>query len=299
MKDITLISRKNYPSSEIFRHEFLNSITPGVIERKDFIKWETIKVKTKKFEQFFDFFDQLKDLKKEDYIQTFGDSLMSADVAMDFVSTAFELLGHTGDNYVSNKDYLIFKIFAETEKTDEGMRYIAELLYDLGLPKIDNRMLTDYFTGIQVGLETHRRKNVGGTAFSNIMKKELDNVVESLIDKGLDVTLDKEVKVYYSDGKTSKTVDFCLKSGTKKIGVEINFYTSSGSKPTEIKRSYGQINLELAKVGTLLAWVTDGAGYDKMKKSLKEARDIHKNIYNLEMFKESFMDDAYKYFTEV
>jgi len=151
--------------------------------------------------------------------------------------------------------------------------------------------LNDYFLGVQVGLETHRRKNIGGAAFKAIVKQELDNVVLSLAEKGFKFELSDEEKVMYDDGKTSKTADFCLSNPIMKLGIEVNFYTSSGSKPTEIKRSYGQVNQQMEKVNAVLVWVTDGIGYLDMKKSLKEARDIHKNIYNLSMFKENFETD--------
>lgn len=290
-----LKSRETYNSSEEFRDSFLNSLTPGVIERKNFIQWDTISAKREKYEKFFGFFKQIDCSSRDEFTKQFSDALMSADVAMDYVNLAFELLGHTGKTYVSNEDYIDFKVFSEAEKTEDLMLYVAEALYDLGLNRINGFEIDDYFTGVQVGLETHRRKNVGGTAFSDLMKLELNHLVSKLEAKGLSVNLKKEDKVFFTDLVTSKTVDFSLSSGKKKIGIEVNFYTASGSKPTEIKRSYGHINSELDKVNTLLVWVTDGVGYMQMKKSLKEACDIHKNTYNYAMFKENFEDDVIKF----
>lgn len=290
-----LKSRETYNSSEEFRDSFLNSLTPGVIERKNFIQWDTISAKRERHEKLFGFFKQIDCLARDEFTKQFADALMSADVAMDYVNLAFELLGHTGKNYVSNEDYIDFKVFSEAEKTEELMLYVAEVLYDLGLNRINEFEIDDYFTGVQVGLETHRRKNVGGTAFSNLMETELNTLVSKLEAKGLSVKFKKEDKVFFTDMLTSKTVDFSLASGNKKIGIEVNFYTASGSKPTEIKRSYGHINSELDKVDTLLVWVTDGVGYMQMKKSLKEACDIHKNTYNYTMFKDSFEDDVIKF----
>ena len=217
---------------------------------------------------------------------------MSADVSSDFIDTAFELLGHTGKTYVSNEDYIDFEVFFEDEKDEHGMNYVASVLVDLGIQNISNLEISDYFFGVQVGLETHRRKNVGGTAFVAIVEAELLKIVDSIRRRGFDIALEKEEVIYYSDKATSKTVDFCLRYKEQRIGIEVNFYTSSGSKPTEIKRSYGQVNGELEKVGVVLVWVTDGVGYVGMKKSLKEARDIHKNTYNFLMMKENFENDV-------
>ncbi len=167
-------------SSEDFRDRFLDSITPGVIKREDFIQWNTIFQKTKKYKPFFDFFRQINIGDKDENIRQIADALMSADNAMDFIDAAFELLGHTGKKYVSNQDYIDFKIFSELEKDEEKMFYIANILVDLGLCNILNLEIDDYFTGVQVGLETHRRKNIGGTAFSSIIREELVGVIRKI-----------------------------------------------------------------------------------------------------------------------
>jgi len=289
-------SRKNYTSSEDFRDKFIETLTPGVIKRLDFIQWDTIFQKTKKYSSLFDFFRQIDARTKEEYIIQIADSLMSADNAMVFINTAFELLGHTGKTYVSNEDYIDFKRFAEIEKDENEMLYIATLLVNLGLCNILNLKMDDYFIGVQVGLETHRRKNIGGIAFAFIVNNELSNLVKKLNDRGYEIKLTKEEQIYFSDKITTKTLDFCLHYKEKILGIEVNFYTASGSKPTEIKRSYGHINRELEKVGTTLVWVTDGIGYKDMKNSLKEARDIHTNTYNFNMMKESFEEDVIDFF---
>ena len=290
-----LKSRQNYITSEEFRDKFIETLTPGVIKRVDFIQWNTIFKKTEKYNLLFDFFRQLNAKTKEEYIKQISDALMSADEVGNIINASFELLGHTGETYVSNEDCIEFKSFDKIKKDEKRMLYIATLLVDLGICNVLNLEIDDYFVGVQVGLETHRRKNVGGAAFSSVIQKELSEMVERLNSTGYDIKLTKEESVYFSDGKTSKTLDYCLHYKNQTLGIEINFYTASGSKPTEIKRSYGHVNKDLEGVGTTLVWITDGIGYKEMKKSLKEARDIHKNTYNFNMMKESFESDVVDY----
>jgi len=291
-----LKSRQSYITSEEFRDKFIASLTPGVIKRADFIQWDTIFKKTEKYNLLFDFFRQLNAKTKDECTKQLADALTSSDKTHHIINASFELLGHTGKTYVSNEDYVDFKSFEKIEKDEKEMLYISKLLVDLGICNILNLEIDNYFVGVQVGLETHRRKNVGGTAFSSIIYKELSEIVERLNCRGNDIKLGKEENIYFSDGTTSKTLDFCLHSNNRTIGIEVNFYTASGSKPTEIKRSYGHINKELEEVGAALVWITDGIGYKDMKNSLKEARDIHKNTYNLNMMKESFENDVIEYF---
>lgn len=287
-----LESRKNFKTSEEFKDAFLETLTPGVIPRSDFIHWDIIQSKVEANKQNLIFFKNLSAYPTQALESKMRDSLLASDAPFYPIKTAFELIAHTKDKFVTCSDYINLPLFSEKEKTEEDINFITKLLIDLGIEKVLRTNIDDYFLGVQVGLETHRRKNVGGNAFKVIIADVLKQILNSLNTKGYNFILTEEEKIFFSDGKTSKTVDFCLKNETYKFGLEINFYTSSGSKPTEIKRSYGHVNRELEKVNAVLIWVTDGVGYMDMKKSLKEARDIHKNIYNLNMFKQSFEKDV-------
>ncbi|GAH63071.1 unnamed protein product, partial [marine sediment metagenome] len=106
-----------------------------------------------------------------------------------------------------------------------------------------------------------------------------------------EVRISEERSLRYGRG-LSKKVDFVIEvDGKNEFGVEVNFYTVSGSKPTEIKRSYGNIRQGLLSVGTDLIWITDGKGYKEMRKSLRDAYVILPNIYNLNQAKEYLAED--------
>ena len=153
----------------------------------------------------------------------------------------------------------------------------------------DRPDLGSVFFGVQVGLESNRRKNVGGIAFSLWTRKILESTVGLL---GPRYALDFEVKIPYEGGANAKSVDYAiLYDGKVRIGIEVNFYTTTGSKPTEIKRAYETVNRALSKVGVELVWITDGAGYLKMKKSLAEAFEAHPNTYNYSMASRYLKDD--------
>lgn len=299
-----LKSRGTFKTSEEFRDRFLETLTPGVIPRKNFIDWKQIDEKFDKYEPAFEFYKQLGGTARtdEEFEEYFWEGVLSSDNPKFLIQTGFQLLGHTGDIYVSDEDYLKFssldkKIDSENKADRKLVGCFVDTLCDLGLRSVARKaLLENYFIGVQVGLETNRRKNVGGEAFKKIIKLELEILVEKLNSGGVKCILKEEDKILYSDSLTSKKVDFSITSDKKVVGIEINFYTASGSKPTEIKRSYGQVNGELERVGVELVWVTDGVGYFDMKRSLKEARDIHKNIYNLRMLKKDFEGDLRIYF---
>ena len=167
----------------------------------------------------------------------------------------------------------------------------ANLLLELGLKNVlASEEMGSAFLGVQVGLESNRRKSVGGGVFNEWVRRLIESTCALL---GSDYAVTSEEKIQYKDSANSKRVDFAISHrGRVAIGVEVNFYTTSGSKPSEIKRAYDTVNRELNKVGVELLWITDGAGYLKMKRSLEEAFKTHPNTYNYEMARRYLKEDV-------
>lgn len=280
-------------SSKGFIKEFFETLTPGVIPRKQFIDWQQIKSKCKDYEDVLEYFEGIQGKRPSELVPEIQNALLSADEPIHLLKGAFELLGHTNDYYVSDKDNLDFQqaageIKKESEKT---ARECAGLLLDLGLLNmLATSDVQGAFLGVQVGLESNRRKSVGGEVFNHWVSELLQSICSLL---GRDYAIEPEVRIPYEDSKNGKKVDFAiLHKGKIKIGVEVNFYTTSGSKPSEIKRAYATVNRELNRVGVELVWITDGAGYLKMKRSLEEAFTIHPNTYNYEMARQYLKEDV-------
>lgn len=277
-----------------FLKEFFETLTPGVIPRNQFVDWEKIRDKCKEYEEAVEYFAGLQNRSLAQIVRDFRDTLLSADNPLQLLKAAFELLGHTGDIYVSDKDNLTLKIAAQEieagKNKEETAEYCAKLITDLGIKNVtDLNDIESAFLGIQVGLESNRRKNVGGVAFHEWARKILESTCGLL---GQRYALKSEVRIPYHGGGNSKSVDFAiLYDGKVRIGIEVNFYTTTGSKPTEIKRAYENVNRELSNVGVELVWITDGAGYLKMRKSLAEAFEKHPNTYNYEMASRYLKDD--------
>lgn len=64
--------------------------------------------------------------------------------------------------------------------------------------------------------------------------------------------------------------------------MEVNFYSSGGSKLNEVARSYSDIAPKINSVaGFEFVWITDGIGWKSAKNKLQEAYNIIPSIYNL------------------
>lgn len=151
--------------------------------------------------------------------------------------------------------------------------------------------LYDYVVGIEVGLDSNARKNRTGTAMENIVEsfiidagfikginyfKEMNKTKISQM-FGIELNFD-----FLEDGKAEKRFDFVIKTEDKVYAIEVNFYSSSGSKLNETARSYKMLAEEAKKIeGFEFVWITDGVGWKTAKRNLEETFNEMKHIYNL------------------
>lgn len=83
-------------------------------------------------------------------------------------------------------------------------------------------------------------------------------------------------------GDDEKRFDFVIKTAAKTYLIEVNFYSSGGSKLNEVARSYSEIAPKVNSVhGFEFVWITDGIGWKSAKNKLQEAYSIIPSIYNL------------------
>jgi len=293
---------RRYATPDDFVDDFLATLTPGAIPRSEFIDWKSIHSKTLRNKQAFEFYEELSRRIQghQDFALELADSLLSADEPYPILKAGFEILGHTPDSFVSQEDDLEIRTLAERIRSgdESAARRASEILSDLGLAGL---LLTsgprDVFLGVQIGLQSHRRKNVGGKYFVNIVRSVLNEVCQRVSARlHTPLSLDEEGTIALTEG-LSKQVDFILTPGAgPRVGVEVNFYTVAGSKPTEIKRSYGQLLRELRAVQVELIWITDGKGYKSMRRSLRDAYVIFHNVYNLQQARKYLADDLVSMF---
>lgn len=160
---------------------------------------------------------------------------------------------------------------------------VIEFLDNTGLSDIfkSRRIgdLVDYVFGIETGLDTNARKNRSG----HVMEGSVANIFEK---NGIEF----RQEVYSSEwpeitkvlGDDEKRFGFVVKNNTKTFLIEVNFYSSGGSKLNEVARSYSDIAPKINSVpGFEFVWITDGIGWKSARNKLQEAFSIIPSIYNL------------------
>ena len=165
---------------------------------------------------------------------------------------------------------------------------VMEFLDTTGLTEIFQSKkindLVDYVFGIETGLDTNARKNRSGHV--------MEGMVARIFDKN---EVEYRQEVYSSEwpsitdvlGDDEKRFDFVVESSTKTYLIEVNFYSSGGSKLNEVARSYSDIAPKINSVpGFEFVWITDGIGWKSARNKLQEAYNIIPSIYNLTNIKD-------------
>jgi len=158
------------------------------------------------------------------------------------------------------------------------------------------KSIYDYIMGVEVGLDTHARKNRSGGIMEKAIKpflNELDNSYKVLFQKRFDYLDNYRIKV--SDGIKNRKADvIIIKENKKIINIEINFYEGSGSKPQEIVDSYINRQKDLKNNGFYFIWITEGKGWDKQQNQLRKAFTEIDFILNLSFVSKGYLTKIIK-----
>jgi type II restriction enzyme len=155
--------------------------------------------------------------------------------------------------------------------------------------------LKDYLTGVEVGLDTHARKNRSGSAMELAVLPLMQTLVES--NKGLSLLFQKQFKdVEKSWGLSVPTTlrerrfDYVIKKDKTLINIEVNFFAGGGSKPQEIVDSYINRQNELYAEGWKFIWITDGRGWKAGKNQIQRAIKEIDYVLNLDFVRRGLLE---------
>lgn len=160
---------------------------------------------------------------------------------------------------------------------------VMEFLDDTGLTEIlQSRRITnlvDYVFGIETGLDTNARKNRSGHVMESIVKHIFDN---NNIEYRQEVYSSEWPEITKVLGDDEKRFDFVIKTTDKTYLIEVNFYSSGGSKLNEVARAYTDLAPKINSVsGFEFVWITDGIGWKNARNKLQEAYNNIPSVYNL------------------
>ncbi len=139
----------------------------------------------------------------------------------------------------------------------------------------------DYLLGVEVGLDTNARKNRSGLFLEKMVTETLGELSTRnselvFIEQKSFGHVENEYNVKIPASLRDRKFDYVVINGGKATNIEVNFYSGTGSKPSEIVSSYTDRNRVLTSAGWKFVWLTDGMGWKKMQ------RPFHVGIENIE-----------------
>ncbi|MDQ7057072.1 MAG: type II restriction endonuclease [Ghiorsea sp.] len=182
---------------------------------------------------------------------------------------------------------------SNTTPSSEEAKSIATFFINSGLGKLvqDKKVknLVDYATGVEVGLDSNGRKNRGGHQMENLVEYYIQEACEELnlpyLKEATAKTIKAEWDIDIEVDKSSRRIDFVINKHGKLFFFEVNFYNGGGSKLKSTATEYVNMNNYWNKQGIEFVWITDGAGWLKTLKPLREYFDKAEYLLNLEMLK--------------
>jgi type II restriction enzyme len=153
----------------------------------------------------------------------------------------------------------------------------------------------DYILGIEVGLDSNARKNRSGVFLEDMVEGILNdlNIFSRncvLVKQKQFKTIQKEFGIVVPNELLESKADFIIVRNNKVLNIEVNFYSGSGSKPSEIVNSYANRNRLLNNSGGCFVWLTDGPGWYKMRNPLKTGVSQIDYVFNANMLKQGVIN---------
>lgn len=193
--------------------------------------------------------------------------------------------------------------FTERKLYEQEIKVLIEFFDKTGLKnffeKLSTKSIRDYVTGVEVGMDTHARKNRSGDSMELVIKPFIERINLKhgnryiiLFQKKFHY-LEKKFGIKVSAAIRNRKADFILMNTDKGrvVNIEVNFYSDTGSKPQEIVDSYINRQKELKENGFEFVWITDGYGWKGQKNQIEKGFRKVNYLLNLHFVRKGLLED--------
>ena len=302
MKNLSFYNENLKCKTEDEVFDFLiTNLKPSNMLWSYFVNWEKVLRNTKQIELALNNVNYL--IGKDDFDKEFKFLLKENPNLAKVIPALIVRDGSNKKNFKILVDYknkkLIYEDYDFTKErlSDEDITKYLIFVKETGLKdlitnkKIKN--LVDYMIGVEAGLDSNGRKNRGGHAMEDIVeafivdlcnKKKFRYLKEANSEKikqefGYDVPVDK----------SSRRYDFVIDNGKELFIFETNFYGGGGSKLKSTAGEYRNL-FDVLDGKYKFIWITDGLGWKKTTKPLRETFNHNDYLFSLTMLEKGILE---------
>ena len=160
------------------------------------------------------------------------------------------------------------------------------------------KSIPDYFIGVEVGLDTHGRKNRSGTAMETLIEFFVSDICKRNNWEYIPQATAEKIKSKWSKNitvkKSSKRIDFAINTPNKLYLIETNFYGAGGSKLKSTAGEYADIYHQWTNDGHQFIWITDGFGWKSTTRPLRDTFNSTDYILNIDMVQKCVLEELLK-----
>jgi type II restriction enzyme len=290
------LSLKN--DDDIFEY-LLSTMRPGVADWEYFVDWNKVFTNTRNIESTLNIMNYL--LGKENFDEEFRYLAGKYPEIMKMIPVLIVRNGAKSSDYnvvTVNGATLTeeaFKFGSITPSPDEIENAIKFIRHS-GLIRIfqENGVhnLVDYTIGVEAGLSSNGRKNRGGNAMENVCEALLEGMKLDFLTQASASDIKQKFGVELI-GMEGRRFDFVTMSGGELYVIEVNCYSSGGSKLDKTASDFRGLQDELREQATFV-WLTDGHGWLKTRNPLRKAFDHNDYIFNIEMVNQGALGELLK-----
>ncbi len=190
-----------------------------------------------------------------------------------------------------------FEFTPKSQYSEAEINHIVRFCEKTGILELMKivQILRDYLLGVEVGLDTHARKNRSGKAMEDV----IEPILSKILSRGyLSNIVTQKTFAYFEDVRSlpvpaqlrDRKFDAVCVKDSKPINIEVNFYGGGGSKPQEIVDSYINRRNELKGAGWHFIWITDGPGWKTGVNQIRKGIEEIEFVLNLRFVKQGFLE---------
>jgi type II restriction enzyme len=299
MKRITKLLK--YSSDDEFFNYISINLKDKITQWDYFVNWNTVQNNIHLVEielNLLNFLIGKKNLKKEatQLIKKYPNVTKAIPLIIGIRHNSIDVL-------IDSKKFLYQNFnFEKQSFTDKECEDIADFLIKVGVGKlISNKTiknLVDYAIGVEVGLDSHSRKNRGGKLMENLVEEFILEMCESnnmmYISQATANKIKDKWNIDIKIDKSSRIIDFAVLYKNKVFFIECNFYGGGGSKLKSTATEYIEMNRYWKEQGINFIWITDGAGWKSTLNPLREFFNKADYLLNLNLLKENSLTKIIK-----
>lgn len=286
---------------EVFDY-LVKNLKPSILLWSYFVNWEKVFENTKRIEIALNNLNYL--IGKADFDKEFRFLIKQYPEVVKAIPALVVRGGDETNKFNILVDYKNKKLiyenydFTKNSFTDEDIEKYLIFAKETGLKdlitsqKIKN--LVDYMIGVEAGLDSNGRKNRSGHSMENIVEFFIADLCKQKGYRYLKEATAEKIKQEWGFNvpvdKSSRRYDFVVSNGEELFIFETNFYSGSGSKLKSTAGEY-QTLFDALRGKYKFIWITDGFGWGKTARPLRETFNHNEYLINLAMIEKGILEN--------